>query len=127
MTTGIVEPPKLEKVEAPKASELKLEAFEELIDTKGGKEKIFSAFVKGPGANVADQISLMLQDLAIPNEVLQVQDSEGNVDQDLIRIDVAGRESKIDIDITKPDMAIAKLKYAISGDYSHVRELQKQN
>ena len=123
----IVEPPKLEKVEAPKASELKLEAFEELIDTKGGKEKIFSAFVKGPGANVADQISLMLQDLAIPNEVLQVQDSEGNVDQDLIRIDVAGRESKIDIDITKPDMAIAKLKYAISGDYSHVRELQKQN
>jgi len=69
----------------------------------------------------------MLQDLAIPNEVLQVQDSEGNVDQDLIRIDVAGRESKINIDITKPDMAIAKLKYAISGDYSHVRELQKQN
>ena len=123
----IVEPPKPEEVEAPKTSELKLEAFEELIDTKGGKEKIYKAFVTGPGANVADQISLMLQDLAIPNEVLQVQDNEGNVDQDLIRIDVAGREGKIDIDITKPDMAIAKLKYAISGDYSHVRELQKQN
>jgi hypothetical protein len=123
----IVEPPKPEEVEAPKTSELKLEAFEELIDTKGGKEKIYRAFVTGPGANVADQISLMLQDLAIPNEVLQVQDNEGNVDQDLIRIDVAGREGKIDIDITKPDMAVAKLKYAISGDYSHVRELQKQN
>lgn len=124
---GFIKAEKPEEVEAPKTSELKLEAFEELIDTKGGKEKIFSAFVKGPGANVADQISLMLQDLAIPNEVLQVQDSEGNVDQDLIKIDVAGREGKIDIDVTKPDMAIAKLKYAISGDYSHVRELQKQN
>ena len=124
---GFIKAEKPEEVKAPKTSELKLEAFEELIDTKGGKEKIYSAFVTGPGANVADQISLMLQDLAIPNEVLQVQDSEGNVDQDIIKIDVAGREGKIDIDVTKPDMAIAKLKYAISGDYSHVRELQKQN
>ena len=42
-------------------------------------------------------------------------------------IEVDGKEGKIQIDISNPEMALAKLQYAISGDYSYVRELQKQN
>lgn len=108
-------------------TELKLEAFEEKITNQGGMQEFYKAFVKGPGSNAADTLNKLLQDLAIPNEVIQFQDQEGNVEQDIIKIDVAGKEGKIEIDVTNPEMAIAKLKYAISGDYGYVRELQKQN
>jgi hypothetical protein len=76
---------------------------------------------------VADTLNRQLDDLAIPNQVVQVQDEAGNPVQDLIEIDVSGKEGKIQIDTSNPEMALAKLQYAISGDYSHVRELQKQN
>jgi len=113
--------------EEPTTSELKLEAFNEFMTQKGGKEEFYKSFVTGPGANVADTLNRQLDDLAIPNQVVQVQDETGNPVQDLIEIDVSGKEGKIQIDISNPEMALAKLQYAISGDYSHVRELQKQN
>lgn len=111
----------------PTTSELKLEAFNEFMTQKGGKEEFYKSFVTGPGANVADTLNRQLDDLAIPNQVIQVQDEAGNPVQDLIEIDVSGKEGKIQIDTSNPEMALAKLQYAISGDYSHVRELQKQN
>lgn len=111
----------------PTTSELKLEAFNEFMTQKGGKEEFYKSFVTGPGASVADTLNRQLDDLAIPNQVVQVQDEAGNPVQDLIEIDVSGKEGKIEIDISNPEMALAKLQYAISGDYSHVRELQKQN
>ena len=116
-----------DKEKEPTTSELKLEAFNEFMTQKGGKEEFYKSFVTGPGANVADTLNKQLDDLAIPNQVVQVQDEAGNPVQDLIEIDVSGREGKIEIDISNPEMALAKLQYAISGDYSHVRELQKQN
>jgi len=115
-----------EKQEEPKSSDLQLEAFEEIIDKKGGKEKIYSAFTSGPASKVADELGSILDNLAIPHELLQVQDDDGNVDQDLIEIKV-NKGPKIKIDVSKPQMALEMLKYAISGDYGPVRELLKQN
>ena len=111
----------------PTTSELKIEAFNNKIQDQGGREEFYKAFVEGPGANAADKLSEILEDLAIPNEVVQFQDEKGNVDQDVIKIDVAGREGKINIDISNPEMAIAKLQYAISGDYNYVREQLSKN
>jgi hypothetical protein len=116
-----------DKQKEPTTSELKLEAFNEFMTQKGGKEEFYKSFVTGPGANVADTLNRQLDDLAIPNQAVQVQDEAGNPVQDLIEIDVSGKEGKIQIDTSNPEMALAKLQYAISGDYSHVRELQKQN
>lgn len=116
-----------DKDEKPTTSELKIEAFNNKIEEQGGREEFYKAFVKGPGANAADKLSEILEGLAIPNEVIQFQDKKGNVDQDVIRIDVAGKEDKINIDISNPEMAIAKLQYAISGDYNYVREQLSKN
>jgi len=122
----IVEPPKPEKPEEPTNADLQLEAFEEVLNKKGGKEKIYSAFTSGPASKVADELGGILDNLAIPHELLQVQDDDGNVDQDIIEIKV-NKGPKIKIDVSKPQRAIEMLKYAISGDYGPVRELLKQN
>lgn len=121
----IVEPPKPEEVEEPTTADLQLEAFEELIDKKGGKEKIYSAFTSGPASKVADELGSILDSLAIPHELQQVQE-DGKVVQDLIEIKV-NKGPEIKIDVSKPEMAIEMLKYAISGDFSPLLDLIKQN
>ena len=121
----IVEPPKPEKVEEPTTADLQLEAFEEVLNKKGGKEKIYSAFTSGPASKVADELGSILDSLAIPHELQQVQE-DGKVVQDLIEIKV-NKGPEIKIDVSKPEMAIEMLKYAISGDFSPLLDLIKQN
>lgn len=116
---------KPEEPEEPKTSDLQLEAFEEVLNKKGGKEKIYSAFAKGPASKIADELSSILSNLAIPHDLIQVQE-DGKAVQDKIRISV-NKGKPIDIDVSKPKMAIEMLKYAISGDFGPLFDLTKQN
>ena len=122
---GFIKAVEPEKPEEPKAADLQLEAFEEVLNKKGGKEKIYSAFAKGPASKIADELGSILDSLAIPHELHQVQEDD-KVVQDVIEIKV-NKGPKIKIDVSKPEMAIEMLKYAISGDFGPLLDLTKQN
>ena len=108
-------------------AKLKLQSFERQMQGEG-RNKIYSAFTRGPGANVADTLTSILQDIGITNDVAQLIDSDGNPVADFITMKVNTSPAQtIKINIKNPELAIEKIKYAITGDYSYVSNYQLQN
>lgn len=107
------------KSDKEKAASLKLKAFDQYMENKGGKRELYNTFVKGPGRAVVDKLNDQLENLSITNEVAIDPNND-----DIIIIDIAGPEpGKLKIDIKNPEKAIKQLRYAISGDYTLMQNI----